>query len=657
MGFIEDYDICTITETKIDALVTDEAILPTGYWLNRCDRNSQGGGVVTFIRGIHQPKVINSIQDKYSELGMEITVSRLSISNEPTIILGIYRPPNTRAHWMGCMQDMILEILPYGKLIIMGDMNCDLLKTSSYLTQSLRKSLKMANSGIDAVVLKATRVTPTSATCIDFISVDRSFVVSNYQTHTLLVSDHLPVVASISTATKPPLVPILRRSYKNVDLVKLETRVANINIDICMEADNLPLDETISKWNKEFVNILNEEVPLKQFPRKKCVKPWINQKTKGLMRYRTSLARNLKKNPFSKTIHDNIKNIKRRIKSRIRANLKEHGQALLTNNSMKDAWKFVKKVTLTGSKSSNNAPDLFKQNDFFANLVTTDKPKLADSVTTELADTELSYAGFDLLPITQEKTLKLLRRVKTDTATGPDDVPAFIIHKLAHVLAPTITEFFNKSIASSSFPAAWKMANVCAVYKKKGAKDEVDNYRPISVLPVLGRLLEKAVSSQLQCYCDAEAIIPPQQFGFRRKSSCELALVAAQDKWMAEVASGAYVGALLIDLSKAFDSVEHSLLIDELRKIGCSSRSLKWFTSYLSDRQQRVKSGSVITPWKQVSKGVPQGSALSPLLFNIFVRELPKASGTDCFQFADDIVVILKNRPSENRPCCKMCCL
>ena len=165
-------------------------------------------------------------------------------------------------------------------------------------------------------------------------------------------------------------------------------------------------------------------------------------------------------------------------------------------------------------------------------------------------------------------------------------------------------------------------------------------------MPIVGRILEKIVCQQLQSYCDLNSVIPTQQFGFRKNSSCELALLAAQDKWFEDINKGSYVGALLIDLSKAFDSIEHSQLLVELDKIGCNDKSLQWFTSFLTNRMQRVKVGDTVSTWRPVSKGVPQGSPLSPLLFNITVRHLPETSGSDCFQFADD----LTNSVAERNP-------
>src|SRR3989442_10350368 len=245
--------------------------------------------------------------------------------------------------------------------------------------------------------------------------------------------------------------------------------------------------------------------------------------------------------------------------------------------------------------------------------------------------------NFQIAPLDVFSTCNLLKRIKPNTATGPDDIPAFLIRKLAQFISPNIAQLYNSSISNGIFPLEWKKANVVAIYKGKGSKADVENYRPISVLPVLGRVLEKAVCSQLQQYCNAHEIIPNQQFGFRKNSSCELALLAALDSWMGDVAQGRFVGALMVDLSKAFDSISHIQLIHELESIGCCQLTSKWFSSLLAYRQQRVKVGANSASWKPVSKRVPQGSPLSPLLFNIMIRHLPLASEAESFQFADDL--------------------
>ena len=257
-----------------------------------------------------------------------------------------------------------------------------------------------------------------------------------------------------------------------------------------------------------------------------------------------------------------------------------------------------------------------------------------DTVADDVPDSNIQ---FSLSPINIYATYHLLRNIKADTATGHDDIPAKLLKRCAPFFANNIMTLFNCSIAIGTFPSCWKMANVTPVYKKKGSKSDVENYRPISVLPVLGRLLERTIAIQLQSYCDASHIIPIQQFGFRKYSSCELAVLAALDTWQDEVSRGNLVGALLIDLSKAFDSISHCGLIHELNSIGMDCHSLEWFKSFLSSRLQRLAINKTFSPWLPVTKGVPQGSALSPLLFNIFVRNIPLSADGHVFQFADDL--------------------
>jgi len=156
-------------------------------------------------------------------------------------------------------------------------------------------------------------------------------------------------------------------------------------------------------------------------------------------------------------------------------------------------------------------------------------------------------------------------------------------------------------------------------------------------LPILARAFERTVASQLSNFCDRRSVVPQEQHGFRKGRSCETALIQMSDQWLSYIDRGEYVGAILIYLSKAFDSVSHSLLLNKLQSINFSTNSLLWFHSYLSNRQQRVVTRESITSFKSINRGVPQGSCLSPLLFNIYVNDLPLGLSCDTTQDADDI--------------------
>ena len=215
--------------------------------------------------------------------------------------------------------------------------------------------------------------------------------------------------------------------------------------------------------------------------------------------------------------------------------------------------------------------------------------------------------GFQFESLSIGSVEKALTAISPRTAAGHDQIPGILLKNLATAIAPNITTIFNCSLSDSHFPSVWKMANITPVYKNKGSKDDPSNYRPISVLPIIARIFEKLVAYQLYNYCEQHMVIPKEQFGFRRSSSCETALISATNRWYQELDSGNYVGVLLLDLSKAFDTVSHQGILNELTHIGCSPRTVAWFASYLTDRLQRTIHHRDTTPWQTVTRGVPQG--------------------------------------------------
>ena len=168
---------------------------------------------------------------------------------------------------------------------------------------------------------------------------------------------------------------------------------------------------------------------------------------------------------------------------------------------------------------------------------------------------------FSLNLTSSEEVRKILSEVKSSTAPGPDDIPSFLIKGSSNDICENVTKIFNASISNAMYPEHWKMANVKPIYKAKGSKSDASNYRPISLLPILARCFEKLVANQLTGFCNSNNTIPREQYGFRKNSNCEMALLTAVDGWCKAIDGGEIVGALLIDLSKAFDSVSHPKLL------------------------------------------------------------------------------------------------
>lgn len=202
-------------------------------------------------------------------------------------------------------------------------------------------------------------------------------------------------------------------------------------------------------------------------------------------------------------------------------------------------------------------------------------------------------------------------------------------------ISESITYLCNLSIKTGMFPDKWKEAKVKPLHKS-GPKDDLNNYRPISILPVLSKLFERHVHDSLSCFLDRYKLMFKLQFGFRSNHSCETALVSMIDRWLKALNNGDLVGIVLIDFRKAFDLIDHQLLLKKLKMYKINQNALKWFESYLSMRKQKVSIDSSTSQEKIVKYGVPQGSILGPLLFLLFIIDLPLHLKVHTDLYADD---------------------
>ena len=195
---------------------------------------------------------------------------------------------------------------------------------------------------------------------------------------------------------------------------------------------------------------------------------------------------------------------------------------------------------------------------------------------------------------------------------------------------------FNTSIETSQFPNLWKLARITPIFKG-GDRSDKSNYRPISILPVISRLFEKLIADQLYQYMNENDMFSSNQSGFRRLHSTLTCLLKNTDDWYSGLDLGKLVGLVFIDLKKAFDTVNHDILCHKLSYYSIQQRELLWFQSYLSNREQFCRVNGIDSEINSINIGIPQGSCLGPLLFIIYINDLPQAVlDSNVSMYADD---------------------
>ena len=666
--FREKLDIFGINETNLNTMIDTKTLnIPLNYELERCDRpnNSSRGGCGVLISKkikykVYPIDIVHTDMSKIEAVWIEIT--ELNI-----LLCFFYRSKNFTPvdTFLDYMTECMVK-LSGRKVIWIGDVNIDQRNINDLQYRKLDITMKLFGliQCVTDITRRSYRLNILTETTIDVVMTNCYSDFTYCKVLDDRIGDHetlkLEMNLKVPRAEKFKKVAIRDHSKKNVEAFNQYldadsdfTPIYNCtNIDVATEGFNSYLCEAYKKFCPEKIIKIHSHYLYK--PSGELLKN-INLKKKLYRKYK----KELKKAPNSdkcKKLWEGYKGFKNKNVTKIsrrdrKQNIVNDLKAKSAKNDLKGIWKTIKYASnLPVNPAKNLKDDLDENNlnEFFASVGPNLQAEIPECEDEEFLEFMPEYdSNWDELTtfnnINEETIFEYVESLSNDKSIF-DNIPIKIYKSILTSIIKPVTYIINLSLSSGIMPTICKKALVTPVYKGEGSKLEPGNYRPISILPLLGKCIEYFVNKNLTEHIDSNKILNDRQFGFRKDNSTTYLMLELFDKIYDSKEKGKIPGIIFLDIKKAFDTVNHDILIRKLKHYKITGTALKWFESYLNDRYQSTKLGKRISIALLILWGVPQWSVLGPILFSLFINDIMSICKNSIpFLFADDGALYIEN--------------